>query len=93
MNGVQPVGFHVVREPGGAADAGDEDEVLLAAAKFGKGLAYSGQNGVVAASRAPPDILIRGKVLGFVGWKWLVDRAHSAASSSMARIRSTNSCT
>src|SRR5699024_12386481 len=36
VDGVHPVGVEVVREAGGAADAGDEGDVLLAQAELGQ---------------------------------------------------------
>jgi hypothetical protein len=51
VDGVHAVGVHVVREAGGAADAGDEDDVLPGQAEFGHEALHGGQDGVVAAGQ------------------------------------------
>ena len=55
---VHPVGVHVVREPGGTADAGDEDRVLPPDAQLGHQHLNRRQDAVVAATWAPPDLLV-----------------------------------
>lgn len=65
---VHPVGVHVVREAGGAADAGDEDDVLLRQAQFGHEALDGGEHRVVTAAGAPADLLVRLEVLhGLLG--------------------------
>ncbi len=63
VDGVHPVGVHVVREAGGAADAGDEDDVLPGQAEFGHEALDGGQDGVVAAAGAPAHLLVGLEVL------------------------------
>jgi hypothetical protein len=58
VDGVHPVGVHVVREAGAAADAGDEDDVLLGQAEFGHEALHGGEDGVVAAAGAPAHFLV-----------------------------------
>src|SRR5262249_49765055 len=60
---VEPVRIHVVGKPARAADARDEDDVLLRDVEVGHRLLYRGENRVVAASRAPPHVLARLEVL------------------------------
>src|SRR4026209_2055522 len=55
--------IHVVREPAGAADPRDEHDVLLRVAEVGHHLLGLGEDRVVAAARAPADLLIRHEVL------------------------------
>lgn len=64
MDTVEPVGVHVVREPAGAADARDEHELFLGEPKRGKNFFHLGENGIVAAARAPADFLVTGEILG-----------------------------
>ena len=54
---VEAVRVHVVREAAGAADAADEDDVLLGDPEVGHHLLRLGQDRVVAAARAPLRIL------------------------------------
>ena len=60
---VHPVRLHVVREAGGAADAGDEDDALARDAELGHELLDGGEDRVVAAARAPADLLVGLQVL------------------------------
>ena len=60
---VHPVGVHVVREAGRAADAGEEHRVLPAHAEVGHEHLDGGQDGVVAAARAPAHLLVARPVL------------------------------
>ena len=60
---VHPVGLHVVREARGAADAGDEDDLLAREAELGHEALHRGEDGVVAAARAPADLLVGLEVL------------------------------
>ena len=63
VDGVHPVGVHVVREPGGAPDARQEHGGLPAHAELGHQHLDGGQDRVVTAPGAPPDLLVRGPVL------------------------------
>ncbi|PSK43210.1 hypothetical protein B0E38_07886 [Streptomyces sp. 111WW2] len=63
VDGVHPVGVHVVREAGGAADAGDEDDVLAGEAELGHEALHGGEDGVVAAAGAPAHFLVGLEVL------------------------------
>lgn len=63
VDGVHPVGVHVVREPGGAADARDEDDVLLRQPQLGHEALHRGEDGVVAAAGAPAHFLVGLEVL------------------------------
>src|SRR5204862_6132919 len=63
MDRVEAVGVHVVRQTAGAADATDEDDVLLREAEVGHYLLGLGEDRVVAAARAPADLLVGHEVL------------------------------
>src|SRR5690606_32317520 len=63
VDGVHPVGVEVVREAAGAADAGDEDDVLPAQAEVGQERLHGLEYGVVTAPGAPADLLVGGEVL------------------------------
>ena len=58
VNGVEPVGVHVVRQPARAADAGDEDDVLLRVAEVGHHLLGLREDRVVPAAGAPAHLLV-----------------------------------
>ena len=60
---VHAVGVHVVRESGGAADARQEHGALPAHAELGHQHLHRRQDRVVAATRAPADLLVGGPVL------------------------------
>src|SRR5215467_4694107 len=55
---VEAVGVHVVREPARAADARDEDDVLLRDAQVRHRLLNGRQDRVVSAARAPANVLV-----------------------------------
>ena len=61
---VHPVGVHVVREARRAADARDEDDVLPRQPELGHERLHRGEDRVVAAARAPADLLVGLEVLG-----------------------------
>jgi len=63
---VHAVGVHVVREPAGAPDPGDEHDVLPAQAQLRQEALDGGQHGVVAAPRAPAHLLVRLEVRGLL---------------------------
>jgi hypothetical protein len=63
VDAVEPVGVHVIREPAGAADAGDEHEFLARNAERGEDFLHLCEDGVVAAARAPADFLIAAEIL------------------------------
>src|SRR5439155_20378463 len=60
---VHPVGLHVVREARGAADTGDEDDLLAREAELGHERLDGGEDGVVAAARTPAHLLVGLEVL------------------------------
>jgi hypothetical protein len=53
-----PVGLHVVREARRAADPGDEDDSLAIGAELGHEALDDVEDRVVAAARAPADLLV-----------------------------------
>ena len=61
---VHAVGVEVVREPRGAPDAGDEDDVLAADAQLGQEPLDRLEHGVVTAPGAPADLLVGRELLG-----------------------------
>ena len=63
VDGVHPVGLHVVREACGAPDAGDEDDVLTWDAELRHEGLQRGQDRVVAAAGAPAHLLVGLEVL------------------------------
>ena len=63
VDAVHPVGVHVVREAGGAADARHEHRVLAAHAEVGHQHLDGGEDRVVAAARAPAHLLVARPVL------------------------------
>src|SRR5262245_7978558 len=63
VDAVDAVGVHVVREAARAANAGDEHGVLRCHAEFGHQRLHGEQDAVVAAARAPADLLVAGPVL------------------------------
>src|ERR1700737_4781773 len=63
MDAVKPVGVHVIREAAGAADAADEDDLLPRQPQLGHQLLHRGEDGEVAAPRAPAHFLIGDEVL------------------------------
>jgi hypothetical protein len=63
VNAVEAVGVHVVREPAGAADAGDEHRVLRTDAEVGHHELERGEHRVVTATGTPPDLLVGREVL------------------------------
>src|SRR6266542_1327949 len=63
VDGVDPVRVDVVREPRGAADAGDEDDPLARDAQLRQERLDGGQDHVVTAAGAPPDFLVGLEVL------------------------------
>src|SRR5579875_449203 len=97
VDGVHPVGPHVVGEAGGTPDAGDEDRALPPDVELGQQHLHGGEDRVVPATRAPADLLVRGPVLaGGGGGKGIAHRfplwsrrpsrkAANAASTSPAR--------
>src|SRR5215211_2405273 len=60
---VQAVRLDVIRKAGGAAYARNDDCVLPLDTEFGHETLERGKYGVVAATRAPADLLIAGEVL------------------------------
>ena len=63
MHAVKAVAVQIGRQPGGASDAGDEDDVLPRDAELGQKPLDGGQDGVVPASGAPANLLVAGEVL------------------------------
>ena len=64
MNGVNAVGVHIVWEPAAATDARNENGLLGWHADLGKYLFHLRQDGVIAATWAPSDVLVTGKIFG-----------------------------
>src|SRR5205809_485246 len=82
---VEPVGVHVVRKPTRAADPRDEDDVLLRDAEVRHRLLHGGEDRVVPAPGAPPDVLVGLEVLLRVLGRFLrlgAARAHTWPSTS-----------
>ena len=64
MDRVEAVGRHVIRKAAGAADAADEHRLFAGDAEVGHGALNGLQNGIIAATRAPADLLVARPVLG-----------------------------
>ena len=64
---VHAVGVEVVREAAGAADAGDEHDVLAAQPEVGQEGLHGLEHGVVTAPGAPADLLVGREVLAGLG--------------------------
>jgi len=62
VNRVKAEGVHVIRKTRGTADAGDDDEIFALDAEFRKNGLDGGENGIVAATRAPADFLVGLKI-------------------------------
>ena len=60
---VHPVGVHVVREAGSAADAGDEHGVLSTDLEFGHQQLHGGEDRVIPTAGAPANLLVARPVL------------------------------
>src|SRR5262249_25170163 len=84
VDGVEPVGVHVVREPAGAADPRDEHHILPRDPEVRHHLLDRGEDSVVPATPAPPDVLVRLEVLPRVAWRLrrVRLRAHQLPSTS-----------
>ena len=67
VDAVEPVGIHIIRKPGGAADAGHHHVAFLIVierlAHLGERALQGGQHRVVAASGAPADLLVALEIL------------------------------
>ncbi len=63
VDAVEAVGVHVVGQAAGAADAGDEDDVLARDAEVGHDALGLGEDRVVAAAGAPAHFLVGDEVL------------------------------
>ena len=63
VNGVEAVRGHVIGKSGGAADAGEEDQILQRNLQLRKRPVNVLDDGVIAAARAPADFLV-GSVIG-----------------------------
>ena len=66
---VHAVGVHVVREAAGAADAGDEHDLLARDAERRHHLLHLREDRVVAAAGAPADVLVAGEIGGLQNGK------------------------
>jgi len=64
VNGVDTIGVHIVGEPAAATDAGNENGLLGRYADFGKYFFHLSQDGIIAATWTPTDILVTGKIFG-----------------------------
>ena len=62
VDGVHPIGVHVVRKAARTADSRDEDDVLAGHAQFRKHLLDVAENRVIAAAGAPADGLIGSEI-------------------------------
>jgi len=62
---VHAVGIHVIRKPARATDPGDENRGFLLGSDIGKDFFHLSQNGVVATTGAPTNILIGFEIFGF----------------------------
>ena len=62
---VHAIGVHVVRETTGASDPRDEHQVFSCDSQFRKDFFHLCQDGVVAASWAPTNVLVTAKIGGF----------------------------
>ena len=62
VNGVEAEGVHVIRKAAGAADAADHHEIFAGDAQFRKDGLNRGEDGVIAAARAPADFLVGLKI-------------------------------
>src|SRR5207247_6936043 len=63
VDAVHPVRLHVVREARGAADTGDEHDVLARDPELRHEALHRGEDRVVTTARTPPDVLIRLEIL------------------------------
>src|ERR1700730_16127557 len=63
VDAMEPVRIHVIGEAAGAADAADEDDLLPRQPQLGHQLLHRGEDGEVAAPRAPAHFLIGDEVL------------------------------
>ena len=85
VDGVETVACDVVGEARGAADAGDEHDIVRLAADLRERRADALQDRVVAATRAPAYLLVGGEILGGkrndVHRAPLLSRAMNSASS------------
>ena len=87
MDRVHAVGLEVVGEARGAADAGDEHDVLAAQPEVGQEALHGLEHGVVAAARAPADLLVAGEVLAGLGRVALGARRHQLDAAAHHRQR------
>ena len=85
---VHPVGLHVVREARRAADPGDEDDPLALEAELGHEALDDVEDRVVAAARAPANLLVRLEVLGGQLHEIAVAVAHASTSAVIASASS-----
>ena len=63
VEGVEAVGVDVVRQPAGAAAAGDEDDLLARHAEPGEDVLELGKDREIAAAGAPAHLLVGGEVV------------------------------
>ncbi len=64
VDGVEAVGFHIIREARRAADAADEHGVFGPCANLGHGALHRLQNRIVTATGAPTHLLVGFPILG-----------------------------
>src|SRR5262245_52249772 len=64
VDAVKTISVHVVREAAGAADARYKHELLPRDAQVWQHLADLGQDGIVAATRAPAHFLVALEIVG-----------------------------
>ena len=88
VDAVEAVGVHVVREPAGAADAGDEDGLAAVDAELGEDLLRLREDGVVAAAGTPADVLVAG-VVSQISTKQLLGRHIRKRSQDQTGLRNS----
>ena len=65
VDGMKAVGIHIVGEPAGTTDTGDEYYLLLGMPQLREGFLHLCQDGIIAAARAPAYDLVRDEILAF----------------------------
>src|ERR1019366_3237536 len=64
MDGVKAVGVEVIGKSAGANDTGDEDDVAARDTELGEDLFGLREDGIITATGAPADFLVRGEIGG-----------------------------
>src|SRR5258706_9360645 len=63
MDSVKAVGVHIIGEPAGTSDAGDKYHIMPRNIQLGHNTLYLCKDGIIAATRAPSNVLIRLEIL------------------------------